>query len=179
MGAGLFMKAGAHADTRYCDVMPQRVYLVPLSLGDHAADGDPARIELMVQGLPGTRLVLRAPPTDPLNPTQLRYVRLLNNPDLDPPLWAVSGALAYNTPAEPDAIGPSPSILEGGRTAIPPALQDRDQPLRAAGYVFEVQEAGGYAPLHVLEGGTSLVAPDAGSVGYTRLFARPRGGAAE
>ncbi len=54
IGAGLLMKAGAHADTRYCDVYPQRFYVVPL----HIDDDHPA-ITLQVEGQPGTRLVLR------------------------------------------------------------------------------------------------------------------------
>jgi tetratricopeptide (TPR) repeat protein len=32
IAAGALLKAGAHADLRYCDVLPQRVYLVPMKI---------------------------------------------------------------------------------------------------------------------------------------------------
>ena len=54
MLAGMYLKAGAHVDTRYCDVMPQRLYLVPVIRRSERS----TTIELQVQGKPRSRMVL-------------------------------------------------------------------------------------------------------------------------
>ena len=90
MAAGLLLKASAHADTRHCDVLPQRFYLVPLYIAP-----DSAPVQVQIEGLPATRMVLAGltPPTGN-QPVQLRYVRLVSTgvgASLSPPAWAVSG----------------------------------------------------------------------------------------
>lgn len=96
-GAGMMIlgaatRAGARADTRYCDVFPQRLYMVPLKLSDQDDI-----IELQIDGKPGSRLVLRGldPPADP-HAVQLRYVRLNQPIGARPaPGWAMNGRLYY------------------------------------------------------------------------------------
>ncbi|HEX7008328.1 MAG TPA: hypothetical protein VF184_00005, partial [Phycisphaeraceae bacterium] len=85
MAAGAFLKAGAHVDERYADVIPQRFYVVPLNLRD---PWEP--IELQIEGVPSSRLVLTGL-GGPAGPeAQLRYVRLLSQRDrrASPPSWA-------------------------------------------------------------------------------------------
>jgi hypothetical protein len=95
--AGVALQASAHADTRYCDLMPQRFYLVPLNLPDANAI-----IHLQLEGLPGTQLALLglAPPTGQVAgqpKAQLRYVRLVGGPYVPstPPTWATSAHIYY------------------------------------------------------------------------------------
>lgn len=71
LGAGLFSKAGAHADTRYVEVLPQRVYLAPVQ----AEAGQELEIRLL--GLPHARAVIEAPQTT-AGTARLCYVRLAN-----------------------------------------------------------------------------------------------------
>ena len=87
---GALMKATAHADTRYCEAMPQRVYVVPLTL---TQANEP--VTLQVEGVPGSRLTLAGlgPPSG--RGAQLRYVRLLSTPG-GAPEWAASGRVMYS-----------------------------------------------------------------------------------
>lgn len=188
LAAGAFLKAGAHVDIRYADVFPQRFYLVPLTLGD-----EPAVIEMQVDGRPASRLILPGL-TAPRGPdAQLRYVRLLNphgGAGAAPPAWAASGQVVYSTTAM-RTPGPHLPYILGGHDVRPPSewtmddyqrggylqgftLADLRELYRLEGIVSTVQEQRGYAGLHVLEGGKSLVAPLPGTVGFTRLFCWPR-----
>ncbi|MEX1017610.1 MAG: hypothetical protein WDZ31_12780 [Phycisphaeraceae bacterium] len=189
IAAGLLTKSGAAADTRYCDVMPQRVYVVPLNLDDHDQP-----IQLQVEGIPASRLVLRgltAP--GPGEPTQLRYVRLVSqrDPRAAPPRWATAGQIRYSNPhtgatSAPNARPQLPYIL-GGHCVRPPraaVLRQYHQAGHLLGYTvadlaelyrlediyFAVEDEQGYAGRHVLEGGRSLVAPQPGTTGFMRLF---------
>jgi hypothetical protein len=182
--AGLFLKAGAHVDTRYCDVMPQRIYAVPLLLADQ-----PEPITLQLDRAPASRIVLTglAAPTN--SPLQLRYVRLNSDPapDRPSPPWATSGQVLYDNPyTGPVTPNPLPYIL-GGRCVRPPTHQtlddyQRDQNLLnitlaelrrlydAEGIACTIEDQQGYADAHLLEGGHSLVCPLPGTTGFTRLF---------
>ena len=183
MAAGAFLKAGAHVDIRYADVFPQRYYLVPLMLDDSAEP-----IELQIEGYPGSRVVLPAL-TAPTGPeAQLRYVRLPGGSGMprQPPDWAVAGAMRYSSDhAQPD--GPHLPYLLGGRDVRTPTeatmdayqqsgqlrgltLSDLRELYRLEGIRWTVEDQGGYADMHLLEGGTSLVAPLPGTIGFTRLF---------
>lgn len=68
--AGALLKAGAHADARYCDVYPQRVYLAPLRIDS------PSSLHIQVAGRPGSRIMLSdvLPPAGPAS--QVIYLRL-------------------------------------------------------------------------------------------------------
>lgn len=185
--AGLFVKAGSHADMRFVDVYPQRFYAVPLNITDRTS------VTLQVDGHPVSRLVLHdlAPPQ--VLPgeaaVQLRYVRLVTgtSPGMAPPPWAVRERVVYANPhAVPDPSPTLPYIL-GGTDARPPTervlddyqsrghltgwtLNDLTNLYRDEAIFWEVQETEGLAPLHVLEGGPSLIAPLPGTTGYARLF---------
>ncbi|MGQ0628614.1 MAG: hypothetical protein ACT4PL_11005 [Phycisphaerales bacterium] len=179
---GLFAKAGAHADTRYCEAIPQRVYVVPLRL-----TGEGTTVELQVGDDQFSRMVLTGlgPPAAP-EKVQVRYVRL--NHGRVPAGWALSGRPVYRwcgvcPPVEGDGM---PFIL-GGRCVAPPSeeamsryqragnlpgmlVSDLENLYRAEGITWRVEDEAGKTPLHVLEGGTSLVAPQAGTAGFARLF---------
>ena len=187
MLAGAVMKAGAHVDTRYCDVMPQRFYVVPLYLSD---TGEP--ITLNVQGRPGSKLVVSG--LDPPGPmsigkAQLRYVHLVSNrnPNTEAPDWATSGQVYYGNPYN-GTHADGPYIL-GGTDTSPPntsvlrayqnaghltglTLADLRELYRSEGIEFTTEDQHGYVGRHVLEGGRSLVSPLPGTTGFARLFGR-------
>ncbi|XAM00854.1 hypothetical protein OT109_05595 [Phycisphaeraceae bacterium D3-23] len=48
LASGIFLKATAGANTDYCDVFPQRFYVVPLMIDDPSQ-----RVDLSIEGLPG------------------------------------------------------------------------------------------------------------------------------
>jgi tetratricopeptide (TPR) repeat protein len=198
--AGAILKAGAHVDTRYCDVMPQRFYIVPLHLTD---PNQP--IEVEVQGWPSSKLMLTGlgPPGNypgtPGSPgatgavsigkAQLRYVRMVSNrnPQAPPPGWATSGQVYYGNPhANITGSGASPYIL-GGSDVSPPTqrvidayhragqlvgmtLADLRELYRAEGVQLTTEDGHGFAGRHILEGGHSLVSPLPGTTGFVRLF---------
>jgi tetratricopeptide (TPR) repeat protein len=185
MAVGAFLKAGSHVDVRYCDVFPQRFYVVPLYLSD---PNEPVRLD--VQGRPSSELVLTGlgPPVPmAVGRAQLRYVSLVSKADANapPPPWAVSGQVYYGN-AYGDAHRSGPYIL-GGRDVSPPTQRVLDAYRRSGGlrgmslaelrdlYRAErinlsTQGQGGYADRHVLEGGRSLVSPLPGTTGFVRLF---------
>ncbi|MFW6060515.1 MAG: hypothetical protein ACODAQ_10045 [Phycisphaeraceae bacterium] len=187
MAAGVLVKAGARADTRYCDVYPQRFYVVPLNVSDRGQ-----RIELQVEGVPGSRLVLAGLDAPTGAAAQLRYVRLLHTPGGAAPAWARSGEVFYGNPRTGAAPGPQRPYILGGDCVRPPT-QRLLEAYRAWGYlrnntlaelrdlyraeriVFDPEDQGGYAGRHVLEGGRSLVAPLAGTTGFARLFGQRHG----
>jgi hypothetical protein len=181
MAAGALMRAGARADTRHCDVLPQRVYLVPLYLSDPTA-----QVELQVQGAPGSRIVLSGlgAPKSKLQ-AQLRYIQLVNSRNAAPP-WAVSGQVYYDSDqiAVDGKAARSPYIV-GGYSVAPPSddvldryqgnlgnftLAELNDLYREEGIKWTIEDEGGWADQHVLEGGKSLVAPLPGTVGFARLF---------
>ncbi len=187
MVAGALAKAGAHADTRYCEVMPQRTYVVPLKM-----PAQEATITLQVEGLPASRMVLaavRAPRAG--DPAGLRYVRLLTAGGAAPS-WAAEGRIHYANDATPAAVRSNLPYVLGGNCVRPPTEQVlRDY--QSAGFLRDFslgrledlyREEGirtqPRTPLaqpgrHVLEGGNSLVAPAAGTTGFARIFGRAHG----
>ncbi|MFI4861193.1 MAG: hypothetical protein ACIAXF_10970 [Phycisphaerales bacterium JB063] len=48
LASGIYLKATAGANTDYCDVFPQRFYVIPLTIHDPAQ-----RVDLSIEGLPG------------------------------------------------------------------------------------------------------------------------------
>lgn len=181
--AGAIMKAGAHADTRYNDALPQRYYVVPLELTQPTNT-----IELSIPGSASARLVLTDVPAPPSGKAMLRYVRLVGGPYATPPLpWATGGQIVYGNPASgPVDAKPYPFVL-GGKDARPPSdavvddyratglmpeltLARLEEVYRQRGVTWTIEDTQGYAGRHVLEGGRSLVSPVPGSVGYMRLF---------
>jgi len=190
MAAGALMKSGSHADTRYCNVMPQRVYIVPLMIA-----GPNAKIALQVAGKPQSKLVLAGLAPPPAGqPAQLRYVRLhAGYPTAGggPPTWASSGNLNYvstqvqNVPPNPvpyllggsDVRSPNPRVLQsyahhGVLGSFTPA--ELEGLYREEGIALTIEDQHGYAGMHILEGGNSLVEPLVGTAGFARLFGAVR-----
>lgn len=185
--AGAIMKAGAHVDIRYCDVFPQRFYIVPLYLTD-----PDTQIILDVQNRPSSKMVLTGlgPPGPELaGKAQLRYVRLVStpNPQAPPPNWAASGEILYGNPYTTNpALKRFPYLL-GGRDVSPPTqrvldgyhragkltdmtLADLRELYRAEGVQLSTEDQSGFAGSHLLEGGKSLVCPLPGTAGFARVF---------
>lgn len=179
--AGLTSKAGAHADTRYCELLPQRTYIVPATI-----TSPDQRIRLRVVNHPASELVLTGlgPPEEP-EKVQLRYVRLVSGRPM-PPQWATSGRIHYSNPYAPKAGAVNLPYILGGDDVRPPTSEVLDSYQRS-GYLrdmtlAELQElyrAEGIetdtAPQrqpgrHVLLGGRSLATPLPGTTGYARLF---------
>lgn len=182
MVIGLAVKASAHADTRYCEAMPQRFYVVPLNLT--APD---TTIQLQVAGRPDSKMVLMGlgPPEKPK--IMLRYVFLMPGPQTAG--WAASEEIHYANDSYSGHVGGDdlPYIL-GGHCVCHPTEEVLAR-YQAAGHLQGMtlsqledlyraekiklsllEEEGGRAGLHILEGGISLECPIAGSAGFKRLF---------
>ncbi len=187
LAVGMLLKAGAHVDTRFCDVLPQRVYLAPLHVG-----GDDDRIEVSVRGRPASRMVLAGLAPPPSGSIQLRYVRLVSERSVPPPVWTVSGAVFYDNdasgacshtggdggPVRPYILGgwcirsPNPAVLWSYHTDPTLAglgIADLQELYQAEGIVWRDGLDALGADRHVLEGGRSLASPLAGTAGFARL----------
>lgn len=187
MAAGAFLKAGAHADTRHVELLPQRVYVVPVLITQPNT-----AVTVQVENEPASRLVLTglSPPTG--KAAQLRYVRLVYNPwagyqsASGAPAWATSGRVFYGNGAVPGVGVQLPWILGGEsvRTPSAEALGDYQRAgfligmtpgeleslYRDEGITWTTQDENGTPGLHILEGGRSLVSPYSGTTGFARLF---------
>jgi len=180
IGIGAAVKASARADTRYCESMPQRVYLVPVNVEKRGS-----KLTLEIEGKPESKMVFCGidPPAAP-NPVQVKYIRLPERESL----WAAAERIIYGNDSWPDRVGGDdlPYIL-GGRCVRRPSeqvlaqyqaagnltgmtLAQLEGLYRAEGIKLSLQEEGGRAGLHVLEGGSSLECPMPGSAGFKRLF---------
>lgn len=181
---GAYLKGKAHADTRYNEATPQRVYVLPITVNSPAQ-----RFTLGIEGKPGSGMTisgLRPPRTDQ---AALHYVRLPSAFYGRPPRWAATGEALYATDARPDAGRIALPYIMGGHCVMTPTyealkkyqdagylagytLQDLIDLYRAEGIAWQT-EAGGLPGLHVLDGGDSLIAPEPGTTGYTRLMGQP------
>lgn len=178
MLAGLFASAGAHADTRYCEAMPQRIYLVPLMLQANE------RIVLQVDGNPSSAMTLANLHAPEDGKVQFRVVRLLTGSALKP--WAVPGQVYYSNPYALGSGGLNLPYILGGACVRPPTpevlasyqasgfLRDMTfNELRDLYLAEDIEWENSpleFPGLHVLEGGKSLMAPLPGTTGYQRLF---------
>ncbi len=180
---GVYMKATAHADTRYCEVVPQRVYVVPLRLPPGGAD-----VTLQIsQGSSQSCLCMTG--LKPLGEKDLlvRHVRL-SEPVHQAP-WMTDRKTYYVTDAGP-ATAPDrrclPFIL-GGHCVRRPSravlaeyqragyLQDMtlaelEELYHEENIVFEHGPPATESQRHVLEGGKNLLLPEPGTVGFYRLI---------
>ncbi|MEX2214787.1 MAG: hypothetical protein WD768_11695 [Phycisphaeraceae bacterium] len=180
MAGGAALKATAYADTRYCEVMPQRYYLVPVMI-----KGPNSTIRLSIEGNT-TVLAGLSPPSS--RQAQFRYVRLLTGPNL--PAWTKSGQILYANEHAPMAGAVALPYILGGTCVSPPSAAALAR-YRSAGYLramtvaqleglyrqegitWTTQDTQGQVCKHVLEGGNSLVCPLPGTLGYARLFGQP------
>jgi tetratricopeptide (TPR) repeat protein len=187
MGAGLLTKAGAKADTRYCEFVPQAIYMAPLRLGS-AAD-----LRVSIPGDPNSLVILDdVQPGSPGKPRTI-YLRILG-PGSPAPTWLAQRKPLYSNNHTGVWNGGDgyPWIL-GGRDVSTPSRAVL-QNYQANGYLrnmtmSELQEL--YASenvligsgmesrpdvrknpsfRHVLEGGTGLFTPHPYSMGYKRLM---------
>ena len=191
IGAGLIAlgaisQANAQADTRHNELLPQRVFVAPFTLGGY--DG-PVRVE--VEGHAGSLMTLHGLSIRAPGEHVLRYVRLAS----ESVEWAAAPAVLYAN----DATGPlgSPTLpwIMGGRDLRNPthqvALDNEHAGLSLGrtgdtlGELRELYRAEGIRlfPMddtrlvggHITEGGHSLFTPLPGTTGFTRLFAREHG----
>jgi tetratricopeptide (TPR) repeat protein len=182
---GAILRAGAHADTRFNDILPQRFYVVPLNLGPGLHT-----VELKLPGHGSSRMKLHGLEgrSDPQSPPTLRYVRLIGSPyDAQPPAWATTDGIRYGNPhTGPADTSPKPFLLGGMDVQLPTdatlsqyetagtvdglSLMEFQNFYRDRGITWTIQDTQGIAGPHLLEGGKSLVAPLPGTTGFTRLF---------
>lgn len=179
MAAGAFAKAGAHADTRYCEAMPQRVYIVPLNITQPNTT-----VTLQIDGIAASRLTTSLSPPPPGTPAQASYVRLLTR--TSPMSWAINPKLVYANVHDTNITGRMLPYILGGHDVRPPTyevlreyqdagfltdvrLQDLQDMYKAEGIQFQNLDTA-YPGRHILEGGNSLAAPQPGTTGYNRLF---------
>lgn len=190
MGVGLLTKAGAKADTRYCEFMPSSVYLVPLRL-NQTTD-----LRLSISGDPKSLIILDdVPPGSPGKPRAI-YLRLLG-PGSPAPTYLAQRKPHFTNDATGVGSGPDayPWIL-GGRDVSTPNRKTLEA-YHANGYLLdmtvgklhelyaaediligsgmeirpEVRRNPSFR--HVLEGGTGLFTPHPHSIGYKRLMCTP------
>jgi hypothetical protein len=172
MLAGALLRAGAQGDTRYLELAPQSVYLVPLLMTG------PGDLEVRVECDPGSRIVLADfEPGRPGSPRAV-YLRLHGEDSPDPP-WLTATQPVYGNDHAGVRPGDVPWILGG---------HDLSTPDRSA---LEAYQAGGWladlvvadledlyrdegirigAGIHVLDGGSALYTPIPYSIGYKRLM---------
>lgn len=186
MLVGLAIKESAKADTRHCEIMPQRVYFAPITI-----PRPDSTVELRIgepEGAPLMVLCGLDPPPDSQR-IQLRYVRLPARQE--PPKWATSGRVYYaNEYYDSPVPGEELPCILGGRCVRKPTHETLTRYQRAgqlAGVtldeLLELYAAEGIAvrgpdepnAVHVLEGGNSLACPLPGTVGFTRLFGQEHG----
>ncbi len=177
---GALFKGTAQADTRYNDALPQCVYVAPMWL--ESTEGE---LELQVQGVPASRLVV--PYVRPGDPREvvMWYCRLVEMPGR----WSAGGAVRYSNDATGAIDGPGgnlPFIL-GGRCVRTPSAEALAA-YQAAGYLRGMSvedlrglyreegiaiadfDTAGSLGKHVLEGGNALFTPGVGSTAFARLL---------
>lgn len=180
---GAWAKATAVADTRQCDVFPQRFYVVPITLPDRSSP--------LLLAAPDATLMLPAFPGVPSGDFQLRYVRIPERSER----WGEDTRVRFtpDAPAGEESL-PSgdalPWILGGRcvRTPTAAVLADYQRAGHLSGYqlqdlidLYHAEEitivgvdADASRGRHILEGGRWLYTPRAGTTGWVRLFTRER-----
>jgi hypothetical protein len=182
--AGLLLKGSAQVDTRHNDALPQRVYVAPLWL-----EPGTTTLDLQIEGLPQTLLrvpIVRSPST---TEALAVYARLVETPGQ----WHNTGTIRYAndaTGALRDASGqmiptlpyilggrcvrtPSPELIFEYRQAGLPvelSIDDVRALYREEGVAIGNEDVSAAIGKHVLEGGSALFTPSAGSTGFARLL---------
>lgn len=189
MLVGIIQKAGAHADTRYCEVLPERMYVAPLRLDDPTS-----RVSLKVNDRDPTQLtIVGIRPPSMTERVALRHVRL--NYGEEAPAWATAGTVEYKDDQYLGrVIGSELPFILGGRCVRTPSasvlfeyqqagyltgftVADLQNLYRAEGISLSLEEEQdkesrreGSHFRHILEGGGTLVSPSIGTAGYQRVF---------
>ncbi len=182
--AGLLTKATSRADIRSLEVFPQRIYLVPLNI-----ETDTSEIALQIEGDPSSRVVLPLVPSGTLQPRD-PAIHLVRLPFRSSPIetWTTSGAVIYANEWTPWRIpGDDLPWILGGTCVRPPThdallhyqqsgwltditLADLEELYRLEAIIWELSASEGIARGHILEGGSSLIAPVPASAGFLRIF---------
>jgi len=187
MVAGALMRAGAAADTRHLEFLPQRVYVVPVNITQANTT-----LILQVSGDATTRIVLPAMDM-PREKMQLRYVRVPSRTYEGAGSWMASGTVVYaNDQFQGRVAGDELPYILGGTCMQKPSQAtlakyqsaghltnmttvELENLYREEGITFAVEDQKGRTVRHVLEGGTSMIEPLAGTAGYARLFCQRHG----
>jgi hypothetical protein len=179
---GMYMKATAHADTRYCEVVPQRVYVVPLQL---PARGAEVMLEVAHAGAASRLCMTDLKPLGE-NGLLVRHVRLTDPTHQAP--WMTERETYYHTDVSratapdrrclPYILGghcvrrPSRAVLEEYQRAgylEDLTLAELEELYHEEGIAFEHGPPATESQRHVLEGGKNLLLPEPCTVGFYRL----------
>lgn len=174
--AGLAVKATAQADIRHCEVMPASILVGATTIDGSATLG--------IHG-PGLDMVLpgvRGPSA--AEPLRVVYVRVPAQPV---PAWASSGRVVYATDSLATRVpGDDLPYILGGRCCRTPSaetlrlyqasgnltnlsLMDLQNLYTDEGITWRAGDEIDGPKRHILNAGTSFVAPVAGSTGFARL----------
>ncbi len=185
MAVGLLTKAGAKADTRYCEFMPASIYLVPLKL-EHPADlhitfAEDSHASVTLAGFaPGTAskpraVYLRVHGRDSFQPPWLNRRRPIYGNDAtgvrahDYP-WILGGHDVSSPTREALAAYQANGFLVGMTLDDLRGLYDAEGIHIGSGMANEPDQPHNPSYRHVLEGGTGLFTPQNDSIGYKRIM---------
>lgn len=179
IGVGLLSKLTAGADTRYCEVLPQRVYVSAAAIRGHGST-----IRLSIGGGPVIALPCIDPPS-PAHGLRLVYFRMPRSDVAS--MWS-SATLRYsNDSCAASVPGDELPFILGGRCVRRPSLSvlrqyqaagnlldysinDLANLYREEGVRLDISPREAVGARHILEGGDTLESPIAGSAGFLRLF---------
>lgn len=177
---GAAVKQSAHADTTYCEFLPQRFYVAPIKLGTRGRT-----VEVEVEDHPVSRIKLVGLQGG-AHDAAFRYIPLVSEGvGYQPPFWAAGGDVSYCSDSY-DRDQPHVPFILGGTCCCTPTydrLREAQQQglvpgldlahlmdlYRQEGILIEGKDDG-EPGLHVLEGGNWLYSPIPGTVGFARLF---------
>lgn len=181
---GLLAKESAKADTRHCEILPQRTYIALLNLPQSGT----ADIELQIQNMPETKLVIPVAnlTSNASDMASFHYVRLSSGADG----WRTHGQLVYLNDYQRRATAPTLPFIMGGSCLRTPSPGLMDE-YHAAGLPSDISydrlmeiyrdeeiviaslTPGVELGRHICEGGNTLYSPDPVSSGYVRLYCQP------
>ncbi|MEZ6318257.1 MAG: hypothetical protein R3B49_05800 [Phycisphaerales bacterium] len=177
--AGAILKGTSSADTRHCEILPQRTYIALARVPEGST------LEVMIEGKAGSRLVLNpALPREQPDSLRALYVRLPGASGV----WTTSGVVRYSNDELSNLPWSNLPWILGGRDVRTPTwdvladyqdaglprsmtLQDLEDLYRDEGIeIVDPRDRGQALGRHVLEGGGWLYTPRAGSTGFARLY---------
>jgi hypothetical protein len=186
-GLGLLMKAGSSADIRYAEFLPQRVYVLPLTI---TMEGSSLELSLEGDSASTTTLwALRSPgagaQTRAAVPMQLRVIKLASSPGRWQNQNPVLGGdlFAQRIPGDdlPYVFGgtsihlPSQVVMDryhASGNLLQLQVTDLENLYREEGIALRVEDMQGRFSPHIVDGGKSLVPPLEGTTGALRVFGR-------
>lgn len=174
--AGLALKATSQADIRHSEVLPASILVGAITTTDVAT------LSIHAPGLDMVLPGVRGPSA--AEPLRVVYVRVPSQPA---PAWASSGRVLYATDSLHERVpGDDLPYILGGRCCRTPtadtlrlyqasgnltnlSLVDLQNLYTDEGITWRAGDEIDGPKRHILEGGSSLVAPIAGSTGFARL----------